>query len=416
MEKEFITLYELQSGLKEGIERLYPSRLWLKAEISALKARPGGHCYMELSQSDDSGIVAKAQAVIWSSRYRFIAPYFESVTGSPLREGMLVLIQVQVNFSQLYGLSLVVNDIDPDFSTGEQERLKRETLERLRREGLADMQKGLGMPAIPYRIAVISAPDAAGYRDFMRHLHENEYGFVFHTDLFPALMQGSGSPSSIMDALDRVASAQDPYEVVAILRGGGAKLDLACYDDYDLAAHIAQFPIPVLTAIGHDQDSHAADLVAYGSVKTPTALADELVSLYASEDSRLLSYTSRLKLSFSGRLYREESRLQKLLTGISRAFSRKISDMEGHLSVLEARITASDPANILKKGYVLAVDSAGTVIKGVRDRRPGDRVGILMKDGRLDCTVDSVSRLPFRVQADEPGPGGGPYGEDAAMD
>ena len=226
MEKEFITLYELQSGLKEGIERLYPSRLWLKAEISALKARPGGHCYMELSQSDDSGIVAKAQAVIWSSRYRFIAPYFESVTGSPLREGMLVLIQVQVNFSQLYGLSLVVNDIDPDFSTGEQERLKRETLERLRREGLADMQKGLGMPAIPYRIAVISAPDAAGYRDFMRHLHENEYGFVFHTDLFPALMQGSGSPSSIMDALDRVASARDPYEVVAILRGGGAKLDL----------------------------------------------------------------------------------------------------------------------------------------------------------------------------------------------
>ena len=383
MEKEFITLYELQSGLKEGIERLYPSRFWLKAEISALKARPGGHCYMELSQSDDSGIVAKAQAVIWSSRYRFIAPYFESVTGSPLREGMLVLIQVQVNFSQLYGLSLVVNDIDPDFSTGEQERLKRETLERLRREGLADMQKGLGMPAIPYRMA---------------------------------LMQGSGSPSSIMDALDRVASAQDPYEVVAILRGGGAKLDLACYDDYDLAAHIAQFPIPVLTAIGHDQDSHAADLVAYGSVKTPTALADELVSLYASEDSRLLSYTSRLKLSFSGRLYREESRLQKLLTGISRAFSRKISDMEGHLSVLEARITASDPANILKKGYVLAVDSSGTVIKGVRDRRPGDRVGILMKDGRLDCTVDSVSRLPFRVQADEPGPGGGLHGEDADMD
>ena len=205
MVKDFITLYELQSMLKEGVERLFPSRIWLKAEISAIKAREGSHCYMELSQSTGDGIVAKAQAVVWSSKYRFIAPYFESVTGSPLREGMLVLIQVQVNFSQLYGLSLIVNDIDPDFSLGEQERQKRLTLERLHKEGLVDMQKGLSLAPLPYMIAVISAPDAAGYRDFIRHLHENGYGFVFHTDLFPALMQGEGAPESMIEALDAIA-------------------------------------------------------------------------------------------------------------------------------------------------------------------------------------------------------------------
>lgn len=390
MGKEFITLYELQSGLKQGIERLFPSRIWLKAEISAIKARSGGHCYIELSQSDDSGIVAKAQAVIWSSKYRFIAPYFESVTGSPLREGMLVLIEVQVSFSQLYGLSLIINDIDPDFSLGEQERLRRLTVERLQREGLMDMQQSLCVPALPYRVAVISAPDAAGYRDFMRHLHENEYGFVFHTDLFPALMQGADSPSSIVASLDEVSSAPEPYDMVAILRGGGARLDLACYDDYDLAAHIAQFPIPVFTAIGHDQDCHVADMVAFASVKTPTALADELVAMYTDEDSRLQSFASRLKLSFSGRLYQEDSRLQGLLLRISHAFSRKISEMESKVALLEARIQASDPRNILRKGYVLAVDSRGTVIKGVRGRRPGDTVELLMRDGRMKCSVDAV--------------------------
>lgn len=389
--KEFITLYDLQSRLKAGVEQLFPSRLWLKAEISAIKARVGGHCYMELSQSGDEGIIAKAQAVIWSSKYRFIAPYFESVTGSPLREGLLVLIQVQVTYSQLYGFSLVINDIDPDFSLGEQEKLRRHTVERLVKEGLMEMQRDLDLPLLPYRIAVVSAQDAAGYRDFMRHLHENEYGFVFHTDLFPALMQGTGSPASIISALDEVASADEPYDVVAILRGGGARLDLACYDDYELAAHIAQFPIPVFTAIGHDQDTHVADMVAFASVKTPTALADELVSIYADEDARLLSCANRLKLAFSGRLYQEEGRLRGLLLRISKVLTVKISGMESRVALLEARILASDPRTLVKKGYLLAVDSRGVVIKGIKGRKPGDRLGLLMADGRLDCTVDSVT-------------------------
>ncbi|MCM1198333.1 MAG: exodeoxyribonuclease VII large subunit, partial [Clostridium sp.] len=200
MEKEIVSLFDLQSRLKTGIEGLFPYRVWLRAEISALKARPGGHCYLELSQSDESGLVAKAQAVIWSSRYRFIAPYFESVTGTSLTEGMSVLVCAQVTYSPLYGFSLSISDIDPEFSLGEKERVRQQTIQRLKEEGLIDMQRTLEAPALPRRFAVISAEDAAGYRDFMRHLHENQYGFTFDTVLFPALMQGADSPGSIVDA------------------------------------------------------------------------------------------------------------------------------------------------------------------------------------------------------------------------
>ena len=236
MDKDFIDLLALQSRLKEGVESLFPNRIWVRAEVSAVKARSGGHCYLELSQSDEKGLVAKTNAIIWSSRYRFIAPYFESVTGSPLQEGMVILVQVQVNYSELYGMSLIVNDIDPEYSVGvkEQERLK--TIQRLQKEGLMGLQKELELPLLPSDLAVISAEDAAGYRDFMRHLSENPYGFEVNPVLFPALMQGADCPASIISAVDLIMEDDRPWDAVLILRGGGAKLDLACYDDYQLAA------------------------------------------------------------------------------------------------------------------------------------------------------------------------------------
>jgi exodeoxyribonuclease VII large subunit len=297
MEKEYIDLFELQSRLKQGIESLFPKRLWIKAEVSAVKARSGGHCYLELSQSDSSGLVAKSSAIIWSSKYRFIAPYFESVTGSPLQEGMVILAEVQVNYSQLYGLSLIINDIDPEFSLGVKELERQKTIERLQKEGLMDLQKGLQLPLLPYNIAVISAEDAAGYRDFVRHLAENPYGFVLNCTLFPALMQGADCPQSIIAALDSVMETDAEWDAVLILRGGGAKLDLACFDDYDLAAVIAQYPFPVLTAIGHDQDFHVCDMVAHEFVKTPTALADFLLGMYEAEDERISSLQTRMRLA-----------------------------------------------------------------------------------------------------------------------
>jgi exodeoxyribonuclease VII large subunit len=392
MEKEFIDLFEFQTRLKEGVESLFPKRLWLKAEVSAIKARSGGHCYLELSQSNEKGLIAKAGAVIWSSRYRFIAPYFESVTGSPIQEGMSILVEVQPSYSQLYGFTLVINDIDPEFSLGVRELERQKTIERLQNEGLMGLQQELVLPFLPYRFAVISAEDAAGYRDFVKHLDENPYGFKVELDLFPALMQGKDCPESIVAAMDRVLDSQVEYDAVLILRGGGAKLDLACFDDYSLAAVIAQYPMPVLTAVGHDQDFHVCDMVAHEYVKTPTALADFILEIYEDEDERISALETRMRLGMTNRLYREESLLDSLAARIKGAFQLKIAAVEANLNMLQARIEAADPRRILQRGYVLATDADGVVLKGVSGRSEGDKVSMMFADGALDCTVTQVRK------------------------
>ena len=387
MEKEYIDLFEFQTRLKQGVESLFPNRLWIKAEVSAVKARSGGHCYLELSQSDSSGLVAKVSAIIWSSKYRFIAPYFQTVTGSPIQEGMVVLIEVQVTYSQLYGFSLIINDIDPEFTVGAKELERQRTIERLQKEGLMELQKELFLPALPYDMAVISAEDAAGYRDFMRHTDENQYGFRFNFELYPALMQGADCPASIISALDAVLESGKEYDAVLILRGGGSKLDLSCFDDYGLAAVIAQYPLPVLTAVGHDQDFHVCDMVAHEYVKTPTALADFLIEMYADEDARLSSFETRIRLAFSGRLSDMEMHVDRIENRIKGAFALKISALDKTLEILAARILAADPRRIMERGYALAVDEHGVVLKGAQGRRPGDKVSVMFADGTLDCNV-----------------------------
>ena len=391
MEKEYIDLFEFQSRLKQGIECLFPSRIWVKAEVSAVKARSGGHCYMELSQSDANGLVAKANAIIWASKYRFIAPYFESVTGSPLSEGMSVLVEVQVNYSQLYGFSLIINDIDPEYSLGVKELERQRTIERLTREGLMELQKGHSLPLLPYRLAVISAEDAAGYRDFMRHLHENPYGFQVDTELYPALMQGADCPESIITAMDAVLDSGKEYDAVLVLRGGGSKLDLACFDDYELAAVIAQFPLPVLTAIGHDQDFHVCDMVAHEFVKTPTALADFILAIYEDEDARLSSFQTRVRLAFGSRITSMEAVLEVLGRRVKGGFAMKISAMEAAVALLQTRITASDPRKVIERGYALALDAGGRVMKGVSGSKAGDKVSMLFADGTLKCEIENVT-------------------------
>lgn len=390
MERKFIDLLELQLKLKQGVESLFPKRIWMKAEVSAVKARNGGHCYMELSQSDENGLQAKANAIIWSSKYRFIAPYFESVTGSQIQEGMVILVEVQVNYSELYGLSLIINDIDPEYSVGVKEAERQKTIERLQKEGLIGLQKELELPLLPYRLAVISAEDAAGYRDFIRHIDENPYGFKVEPVLFPALMQGADCPASIISAMDCIMEGGEHWDAVLILRGGGAKLDLACYDNYDLAAVISQYPLPVLTAVGHDQDFHVCDMVAYEYLKTPTALADYIMDIYEAEDERISSCETRVRLAVSNRLYRESSVLDSLAARIKGAFSLKIAAMESALQVLQTRIEAADPRRILERGYALAVDGDGVVLKNASGRAPGDKVSVMFADGTLDCTVNTV--------------------------
>ena len=391
MEREFIDLFEFQKKLKQGVELLFPNRVWLKAEISAIKARSGGHCYLELSQSDSKGLVAKASAIIWSSKYRFIAPYFESVTGSPLAEGMTVLVEVQVNYSELYGFSLIVNDVDPEYSLGVKELEKQKTIERLTKEGIMDLQKELALPALPYKLAVISAEDAAGYRDFMRHIAENPYGFTLATDLFPALMQGADCPGSIIVAMDAVLDSGQEYDAVLIMRGGGSKLDLACFDDYDLAAAIAQYPLPVLTAIGHDQDYHVCDMVAHQFVKTPTALADFILEMYENEDARVSSYVTRIRLAFSNRILQMEASVDRMQNRIRSGYAMKLSLLESALQVLQTRINAADPRKIMERGYALAVDAQGVVLKGASDVNVGDTVSVMFADGTIRANVEDVT-------------------------
>ena len=391
MEREFIDLFEFQTRLKKGIELLFPNRIWIRAEVSAVKARSGGHCYLEISQSDPKGLVAKASAIIWSSKYRFIAPYFESVTGSPISEGMTVLMEVQVNFNELYGFSLIVNDIDPEYSLGAKELEKQKTIERLTKEGIMYLQKELALPALPYRLAVISAEDAAGYRDFMRHIAENPYGFVLATELYPALMQGVDCPSSIIAALDAVLESGQAYDAVLVLRGGGSKLDLACFDNYDLAAAIAQYPLPVLTAIGHDQDYHVCDMVAHEYVKTPTALADFILEMYEDEDARISSYVNRIRLAFSNRILQMESSVDRLQSRIRNGYAMKLSLMESALQVLQTRIHAADPRKIMERGYALAVDAGGVVLKGASGVSVGDTVSVMFADGTIKANVENVT-------------------------
>ena len=302
----------------------------------------------------------------------------------------MILVEVQVNYSQLYGFSLIINDIDPEYSLGIKELERQRTIERLEKEGLMALQQELSLPLLPYRLAVISAEDAAGYRDFTRHIAENPYGFEVSLELFPALMQGAECPQSIVAAMDAVLESGNEYDAVLILRGGGARLDLACYDDYGLASVIAQYPLPVLTAIGHDQDFHVCDMVAYEYLKTPTALADFILSIYEDEDARLSSFQTRMRLAFGGRISAMESSLDVLRSRIRGTFALKIAAMESALQVLYTRINASDPRKVIERGFALVLDADGRVVKGTEGRKAGDKVSMMFADGTMDCLIENV--------------------------
>lgn len=368
MECDYIDLLTLQSSLRQGLEDMFPERIWVKAEISSISVKANGHCYLELSQDGPRGTVAKARAVIWRNVYGMIDAFFREATGESLRSGISVLLRVRVSYSELYGLSLTVDQLDPDFTLGEREMLKRKTIARLEEDGMMQLQKQLSLPLLPYRLAIVSAEGAAGLGDFQRHLNENPYGFAFHTDLFEAAMQGADAPASVIDALDRVESSAEPYDAVLIMRGGGSVLDLDCFNDYDMAVRIATCSLPVFTAIGHDRDHHVADMVAFDFVKTPTALADRFIDCYMAEDERISSYITRLRL----------------------AFINKVAAMESRVALLESRIKGADPRGILGRGFSLIADDKGVVMKKAVQVTPGSMIGVMFADGTLECKVEKV--------------------------
>ncbi len=431
-DRQYIDLLELQTRIKESIADAFPGRYWVKAEIASWSPRANGHCYLSLSQSRGGKSVAEARAMIWKWHYPTLKALFEEQTGQSLQAGITVLVRVQVSFSELYGVSLYIDDIDTSFTLGQQALERKRNIERLQKDGYMDMQKELALPELPYRLAVITSNTAAGYQDFRRHLLNNPEGYAFQLDLYEALMQGEQAPSSIMDALEE--AAEEGYDAILILRGGGSELDLACFDDYELAIAIATCPVPVMTAIGHDKDLHIVDMVANTFVKTPTALADLFLDAYAAQDALLdrmaqrigggllrLVNESELRLSraessvsqaVQRRIGALEMRLQRIVGRITRGLLQKytqvarladnvqhrlqfaaaarVSQEVSALALKEARIRATDPRNILSLGYVLVTGKDHQVLKTVNRVAVGDRIGVRFQDGSLTAKVDEI--------------------------
>lgn len=387
-EREIIGLPELQEMVSESLEQRFAQPVWLRAEISEIKENRSGHCYLTIVErdADSGGVAAKASAIIWSSAYRMLKPYFESQTGKRLEAGMTVLLKVNVQYSPLYGLSLIVSNIDPSFTVGELEAQRLRTIETLRKEGMFEMNSTLELPSLPRRFAVISSETAAGYRDFMRQLHENEYGYVFETVLFPSLMQGADCPAGIISALERIALEESRFDAVLILRGGGGAMDMVCFDDYELAANVAQFPLPVMTAIGHDHDRHVIDMVAHTSVKTPTALADFILDLFASEEYKVDSLAQRLRLALQGKWGVEYARLERIVLEMRSAVSLRFLEQRRKLDAIEMRIAAADPSAVLSRGFALVLKD-GRKVDSVDKAKRGDRLTVLLGDGEIEVEV-----------------------------
>lgn len=388
--EEKVTLVELMEQVKGAIEQSIPSVVWVVGEISQIQENYNGHCYLELVdyKKGSKAVAAKARAVIWESDWRMIKPFFYSATGSHLKSGMNVLVKVKVQFSVVYGLSLVIVDIDPQFTVGELELKRQQTIQKLQQDGCMDMNSHNPLPLLPCRLAVVSSPTAAGYRDFMNHLTKNEYGISFKVELFVALMQGDEAPDSIISALEKIAQVQQEYDAVVIIRGGGAVMDMACFDDYNLALNIAQFPLPVITGIGHDHDFHVADMVAHTFLKTPTAVADFFVDIFVQENHKLTRLYQRSLLTLQRKVSIELEKITKIQALIGSLARGVILQKRVALEVIEKRIENADPAKKLGKGYaIVAVEGNMATVEQIKE---GARVKLIMSGGEVEFEVGKV--------------------------
>lgn len=407
---ETITLQELNGRVKSTLQFEMPDAYWVQAEISGISPSGQGHCYLELVQKDTTGrtFLAKAKANVWRNTWLKLKPYFEAETGESLKVGMKVLLQVTVTFHEVYGYSLVVWDIDPTYTMGDMARRRKEILDQLAKDGVIGLNRELEIPMLPQRIAVISSATAAGYGDFCNQLANNAYGFRFYVNLFQAAMQGDDVERSVIAALDAVAARMDDFDVVIIIRGGGAVSELSCFDSYNLAYNIANFPLPVITGIGHERDDTVADVVAHTKVKTPTAAAEFIISRVFDTAQALESLARRMGDAITGRMNAETVRLERLAQKLPSLFAvlkvrneqlleniwnrsvngvRNLLTVKNHkLELLEKSIAAADPALILKRGFSLTRCN-GHVVSRASDLKPGDRLTTVLADGTVESEI-----------------------------
>lgn len=423
-----MTLYELNSMVRSLVDGAFREACRVKAELSEVRVSPKGHCFIELIQKGRGGSVpvAKARGVIMADVFPLLKLDFEETTGQLFQAGMEVLLEVKPTFSEIYGYSLIVVDIDPTYTLGDMARQRREIMQRLEKEGVAALQKGLSLPLLPQRIAVVSSPTAAGYGDFCHQIDENQYGYRFVHKLFPALMQGGETESSVIAALDTIAAESDNWDVVAIIRGGGAVSDLSGFETYELANHCAQFPLPVITGIGHLRDQTVLDMVAYEHLKTPTAVGDFLISRMSMaaamldnaernlhealaevlhhERKRLDNMAMRLEWFFKNFRQSREQSLNILLADVHRRVLNamamqklktehladiivagivgNIERQRQHMELLQQKISMHDPQRILKMGYSMTTKN-GRLVRTVAGIRSGDKLVTRLADGEI---------------------------------
>lgn len=411
--RQSITLYDLLRMVRGTLESRFSEPQWVSAEISELKLNRSGHCYLNLVEKGDSDGKprAEARAVIWRTAYNSIATMFQSATGTPLASGIGVLVRVVVTYHEVYGFSLQIIDLDPSYTLGEVERRRRQTIARLEADGVWDLNHELRLPRPTLRIAIVSSATAAGLQDFMRELRRSPYRFS--TTLFESLMQGDAAEQSIVDALTAIAAQEEMFDVVVIIRGGGSKSDLALFDSYRIASHVAQFPLPILTGIGHDKDTSVVDMVAHMQCKTPTAVATTLVEMADVELGLLERLIADINTRATRQIGSEELRLQQYRTEVYslaiEATHRALRELERTemaiyneaTSRLEAELQRIISAqhlvetysvdNILKLGFA-TLRRGTTYITCAGDADIGDSIDIELRDGRITAEVRDIQR------------------------
>jgi len=380
------SLKELCEWIQDVMESDLPDRYWVRAEIASMSVR--GHCYMELIEKADNGILAaKVRATCWSNMYGLLSAYFTQETGESLHVGLQVLLEVSVEFHSVYGLSLNVWNIDPTYTIGDLAKQRQATINKLQLDGVMELQQALELPSLVRRIAVVSSSEAAGYGDFCDQLKNNRFGFDFQVQLYSAVMQGDTASRSIINALSAIAGQEEEWDVVVIIRGGGASTDLSCFDDYELASHCAQFPLPIVAGVGHTRDVSVVDMVVYSSVKTPTAAAEWLIDRVAVQVERVGEMQLRLQKAVQGKIARERNRAMVMEQRMINAVRRMVVREEGKLNLWRKTIDLHSPERIFKMGYSLTM-AKGKIVRSSKDVHEGDVVETYLQDGMIQSVVE----------------------------
>ena len=387
MSEKRYTLRQLNLMVREAIEMHLPDEYWVEAELSECHER-GGHCYMELieKEEDSNTPVARASAKCWRQTWQMLQPHFERVTGQPLHAGLKVLLRVYPQYHEAYGFSWIVTDIDPTYTIGDMARKRQEIIRQLKEEGVFDLQRELCIPLFAQRIAVISAAGAAGYGDFCRQLEDNEYGFRFEVTLFPAIMQGEQVEKSIIAALNNIyEQGQKSYDCVVIIRGGGATADLSGFDTLALAENVAQFPLPIITGIGHDRDESILDMVSNTRVKTPTAAAALLIDNLRQVWERL--NLAQQRISMAGHIIIDaRHRIEMLQQRLAIAIERLMTNQKHRLSQIELLLQSYDPQLLLRRGYSITLHH-GRAVRDPQQLQAGDEIETRVEKGKITSIV-----------------------------